>query len=79
MNYTLDHLSKHIGHQVIYTRLSEEFSGPTNKKAFDLLTTARLVHKVRSTSPAGLPFSVNASEKRFKAVFLDMGLLHSLS
>jgi len=79
LNHTLDHLSKHIGNQIKYARLSDEFTGPTNKKAFEMLLTARLIHKVCSTSASSLPFSAYASGTKFKTVFLDMGLMHSLN
>jgi hypothetical protein len=34
-----------LGQQVKYSGLSEEFTGPTNKKAFELLSLARVVSK----------------------------------
>jgi len=67
-----------IGQQITYTKLSTNFTGPTNKKAFDLLTTARVVHKIPAISPLALPLSGNANSKKFKAVFLDIGLLTAI-
>jgi uncharacterized protein len=46
---------------------------PTIKKAFEALTNARLLHKVKNVSVAGLPLT--PAGKQFKAVFLDIGLL----
>lgn len=79
LNDVLFSVAGNVGQQIKYTRLSESFSGTTNKKAFDLLTTARVIHKVRATSPAGLPLAANVSEKKFKAILLDIGLLARLS
>lgn len=79
LNDVLFSVAGNVGQQIKYTRLSEGFSGTTNKKAFDLLRTARVIHKVRTTSPAGLPLAASVSEKRFKAIFLDIGLLARLS
>ncbi len=79
LNFVLGYVSKHVGNQIKYARISDEFTGPTHKKAFDLLETARILHRVTATTPASLPLAANASEKRFKAVFLDLGLIHALN
>ena len=79
LNNALGSVAKNVGHQVIYTRLSDEFTGPTNKKAIDLLTQARVVSKVHAASPASLPLAATASEKRFKALLVDTGILRSLN
>lgn len=79
LNDVLYSIAGQVGQQIKYTRLSEGFSGPTNKKAFDLLTTARLLHKVRATSPAGLPLAAGVSNRKFKAILVDIGLLARLS
>lgn len=79
LNQVLSAVAKNIGHQVIYTKLSEEFTGPTNKKAFDLLTLARVVSKVSSASPASLPLAATSSDKRFKAILVDTGILRALN
>jgi predicted AAA+ superfamily ATPase len=79
MNQALSAVAKNIGHQVIYTRLSDEFTGPTNKKALDLLAMARVVSRVQAASPASLPLTVTASEKRFKALLVDTGILRALN
>jgi predicted AAA+ superfamily ATPase len=63
------------GKQIKYSRLSRDFSNPTNKKAFELLETARLFRRVSAASPSGIPLGACMSEKKFKAVFLDIGLM----
>ena len=67
------------GEQIKYSKLAEDFSNPTIKKAFDLLETARLFTKVRAANPSGLPLGANISEKKFKTVFLDIGLLSNIN
>lgn len=79
LNFALQATAKNIGHQIKYTQLSDEFTGPTNKKAFDLLLLARIVGKVRASSPASLPLGVMASEKKFKAIMVDIGLMRKLN
>ncbi len=70
--------AKSVGQQIKYARLTEDFSNPTIKKAFDLLCQSRFISKVRSASPAGLPLAATASERTFKALILDIGLMQNL-
>lgn len=79
LNNVLASVAQQIGSQIKYSRLSEGFSNPTIKKAFKLLDTAKLITKVSSSTPAGLPLSANTTYKVFKAIFLDIGLLVRLS
>jgi predicted AAA+ superfamily ATPase len=79
LNNVLASITRQVGSQIKYSRLSERFSNPTIKKAFDLLTTAKIITKVSATTPAGIPLQGNVSNKVFKAIFLDIGLLVSLS
>jgi len=71
-------VARHLGQQIKYTRLAQGFSNSTIKKAFELLCKARVVKKISSTSPAGLPLGASASPKKFKALMLDIGLLQHL-
>ncbi len=66
-----------VGQQIIYTKLSNRFTMPTIKKAFEVLTQAKLLHKVKNVSAAGLPLT--ATGKQFKSIFLDIGLLVNYS
>ncbi len=71
-------VSKSTGEQLKYTRLSRGHSYQTNHKAFDLLVKARLLHKIPSCDPSGLPLGASANSKKFKACMLDIGLLQRL-
>jgi len=79
LNHTFSAVAKNIGHQIKYTQISDEFSGPTNKKAFDLLLLAMLINKVYAASPASLPLGATASERKFKALMVDIGLMRALN
>ncbi len=72
-------VARSVGGQVKYTSLAQGFSGPTIKNAFDLLCKARVVKKVPSCDPSGLPLGGSASFKRFKAILVDIGLWQYLS
>jgi predicted AAA+ superfamily ATPase len=63
-----------IGQKTVYSRIDPDARASQIKAAFDLLSMARVVFSVRTTTGAGLPLSVGASEKHFKSIFLDVGL-----
>ena len=73
VNDVMQQTIQKIGQQIIYTKLSDRFTMPTIKKAFEALTKARLLHKVKNVSLAGLPLT--ATGKQFKSIFIDIGLL----
>jgi hypothetical protein len=71
--------AQNVGRQIKYARLAENYSGPTVKKALDVLNKARVVQKVPSCDPSGLPLGATASPKRVKAILLDVGVWQHLS
>ncbi len=71
-------VARSIGDQIRYARLDRGHSGPTNRRAFDVLRKARVIHKIVSCDPSGLPLGASADDRRFKAALLDIGLLQSL-
>ena len=70
--------AKSVGEQLKYTRLNSGHSGQMNRKAFDLLSKARIVQKIPSCDPSGLPLGATANQKRFKASLMDIGLLQRI-
>ncbi len=72
-------VARHAGQQIKYSRLAEGYSQPTLKRALEVLCQARLVQKVEAASPAGLPLGAEAHSGKFKALLLDIGLLHHFS
>ena len=60
-------MARTIGEQIKYVRLDRGRSGPTNHRAFDLLCKARVIHKIASCDPSGLPLGASANDCRFKA------------
>lgn len=78
LNSVLNSVAKQVGKQIIYTHLTDQFTGPTIKKAFDLLEQAQIVHRIPSSSASGLPLEASASSKKFKALVLDVGIMQQL-
>ena len=69
----LNKIPNSVGNQIIYSNLSDRFTGPTIKKGIEVLTMAKIIKPIENVSVASLPFSV--SGKQFKLLFLDIGLL----
>ncbi len=78
INTVLINSARNVGKQVIYTHLSDGFTVPTIKKAFDLLNNARLIYRVHSVSPVGFPLGASISARKFKVLFVDIGLMQNL-
>ncbi|MBT3198759.1 MAG: ATP-binding protein [Phycisphaerales bacterium] len=69
--------AKSVGQQLKYTHLDRDHNHKTNRKAFDLLVKAKVIHKIPSCDPSGLPLGGSVG-KRFKACMLDIGLMQRL-
>jgi len=65
-----------VGNQIKYSSLSDSFSQPTIKKAFNLLQRAQIITKIKSLKNMGIPLEAHSSDKKFKALILDIGLWH---
>lgn len=79
LNTVLSSVAQHVGMQLKYARLAEGFSNPTIKKAFNLLCLAKVLVRIPSANPSGIPLEASASSKRFKAILADIGLMRHLS
>ncbi|HAK45442.1 MAG TPA: nuclease, partial [Spirochaeta sp.] len=70
--------AKSAGEQLKYVKLGPGHSGQQNKKAFELLEKAKIVKRIPSADPSGLPLGASANMRKFKASFIDIGLLQKL-
>ena len=78
LDAVLLNVARQVGERITYTRLDGAHTGPTNRRAFELLRKACVLHKVSSSNPSGLPLGASTTGKRFKAALLDIGLLQNL-
>jgi predicted AAA+ superfamily ATPase len=79
LNFALNAVARNIGHPIKYTQISDNFSGPVNKKALELLSLARLITKVPASTAAALPLGAYSKEHKFKMLMVDLGLLRCLN
>jgi uncharacterized protein len=73
----LSSLAQGVGKQTKYASLSEDYSNPTIKKAYQTLVLAKLVHKINSVNPQGFPLNIMTA-KVFKSSMLDIGIMNYL-
>ena len=69
---------KFVGRKVTYSKIDSDAKAGQIKNAINLLEKAHILTKVKCTSGAGVPLAAGASEKRYKLVFLDVGLMQRL-
>lgn len=74
----LEKLPQMIGQQVKYSHISRDIPSPSIKQGILLLERAQVIHRVRAARTAQLPFGASSSEKVFKTLFLDIGLMQAL-
>ena len=64
-----------LGGVIKYSRLSSDYRTEVVKRAFDLLVTARVCHRIPAASAEGIPIHATVNPKKFKALFVDVGLV----
>jgi predicted AAA+ superfamily ATPase len=63
-----------IGQQVKYVDFNREYRSRDLKKALELLEKAGVLQRVFATQASGLPLDATLNEKKFKLIYLDVGL-----
>ncbi|OGT21244.1 MAG: hypothetical protein A3C55_04350 [Gammaproteobacteria bacterium RIFCSPHIGHO2_02_FULL_42_13] len=64
-----------VGQQIKYAHISPDMDSRYLKEAIADLSKAGVIMPIYSTSGAGLPFETHTNAKKFKLLFLDIGLL----
>jgi len=68
-----------LGKQVKYSEIDPNVPARDQKPALSALSNAGLIYPVYHSSASGLPLNATLNEKRFKILFLDVGLLEHAS
>ncbi len=69
---------KTVGRKFKYSTVDHAAHTRELKAALELLEKAGVIYRVKQTSGSGLPLEAGASERNFKVVFLDVGLMQNL-
>lgn len=64
-----------VGCHFRYSKISPDFQSRELKTALDLLEHAGLIRYIQATHASGLPLQAGANDRKFKLIFLDIGLL----
>ncbi len=70
-----DRIPRLVGQKFMYSHVDREERSRDLAVALGLLCLARVAHRVRHTHANGIPLGAEASDKDFKILFLDVGLL----
>lgn len=73
------YVAQHVGQKIKYSNISNERRAADVARALDLLAAARVIHRVAHTSANGVPLGAEANPRRFKTLFLDVGLVSRMS
>lgn len=63
-----------LGKKIKYSHISAEHKAKEVKDIIDLLTKARVCHRVCHSHCSGLPLEADISEKTYKLIFMDIGI-----
>jgi predicted AAA+ superfamily ATPase len=74
----LRQIPQQIGKQIKYTRLDPDSRIERTKSTLHLLEKSLLIQIIRNSNASQLPLGASASDKVFKALFLDIGLMQHL-
>ncbi len=76
---SLDHIMRttpsFVGSQIKYTRLDPDRRIEKTKTSLQILEKALILQIIRASNANSLPLSAGASAKKFKPLFLDIGLM----
>ncbi len=66
-----------LGQKFAYRRVNQTVQAASINHALDLLTKARVIHRVKASAGNGVPLGAEVNDRFFKAIFLDIGLANS--
>lgn len=69
---------KHLGKKFVYSRVNPSIQIDAIKRSLDLLSKARVCHKVLGSAANGVPLAAEVQEKYLKVILLDVGLCSAI-
>ncbi len=73
----MNSVPRQLGKKFMYSDVNSEAKSAPLKQALDLLSKARLCHRIVKTAANGLPLGAETNEKFFKVIMLDCGLCNA--
>ena len=78
LQQTYTRLPQFIGKKIKYSELAANERAENVRKAFDLISMARITRKAFYTHADGIPIAAQIEDKIFKPYWLDVGLLNAM-
>jgi len=79
LDQVLSSCATRVGDQIMYSQLTDSYSNPTIRKAFELLCMAKVLYKIPSVKRPAVPLGSLANNRKFKASLIDIGLMQRLN
>lgn len=67
-------IPKMLGQKVVFSRINPEIKSTTMKQVMNLLSKAKICHRVNNCAANGVPLGAEIKDNYFKGIFLDTGL-----
>lgn len=74
LRHVMDAVPRQFGDRFVYSDIGTDARHSDIKKALDLLTLARVCHRVEHTAANGLPLGAESNTRLFKMILVDIGL-----
>jgi predicted AAA+ superfamily ATPase len=74
LHRVMDAVPKQLGNRFVYTHADEDSSHRHLKQAVDMLTLARVCHRIEHTAANGLPLGAGSNPRLFKMIMTDIGI-----
>ncbi len=78
MQQTFRQIPRNVGRKVKYSNISREHRSKEVKAAIDLLSRARICHKVQHSHCSGVPLYADVNENTYKLIFMDIGMVNHI-
>lgn len=79
MQQVFRQIPRNVGKKVKYSNISREHRSKEVRTIIDLLTQARICHKVIHSHCSGLPLYADINENTYKLIFMDIGIVNHIS
>ena len=70
----LNFVPQALGEKFVYSNVGSSSHTPALKTALDLLSQARVCHKIKATAANGIPLGAEINQRFLKVILLDVGL-----
>lgn len=78
MSRLLKYIPTSIGDKFKYSNFDSSIRSNNIRTSLSLLEKSRILHLVKATHANGIPLGSNVIEKKFKPLFIDIGLMNNL-